>query len=60
MDVRRAQEIISANERIPVHYNGQSIWIAGVNPTRNTAEIKTDMFATDTMEVLLTELTEVN
>ncbi|WP_026477548.1 H-type small acid-soluble spore protein [Alkaliphilus transvaalensis] len=60
MDARRAQEIIESNEKIPVQYNGQSIWIAGVNPNKNTAEIKQDMFSNDVMEVPLKELREVN
>ena len=60
MDAKRAQDIIESNDKIQVQYNGQSIWIAEVNPSKNTANIKTNIFDKETMEVSLNELNEVH
>ncbi|KAB3528814.1 H-type small acid-soluble spore protein [Alkaliphilus serpentinus] len=58
MDMKRAQEIFSSQNRIPVSYRGKNIWIAELNSGSNTAKIKDDIFSAETREVPVMDLNE--
>ncbi|WP_192929780.1 H-type small acid-soluble spore protein [Alkaliphilus serpentinus] len=56
--MKRAQEIFSSQNRIPVSYRGKNIWIAELNSGSNTAKIKDDIFSAETREVPVMDLNE--
>lgn len=58
MELKRAEEIIASAEKIPVLYQGESIWIASLDRTNQTAWIKNDLFAHETVEVPVADLQE--
>lgn len=58
MEMKRAEEIFTSLDKIPVQYQGHSIWITSLNSVNQTARIKDDRFYPETKEVPVTELHE--
>ncbi|QUH25511.1 small, acid-soluble spore protein, H family [Serpentinicella alkaliphila] len=40
MDIKRAKAIIESTREIEVQYNGQSVWLEGINEINSKVEIK--------------------
>lgn len=59
MDAKRAQEIVAAEETIPVQYNGSLIWIDSVDPERQTARVHPQDNPGQVMEVPVDRLQEL-
>ncbi|WP_459762523.1 H-type small acid-soluble spore protein [Alkaliphilus crotonatoxidans] len=58
MDIKRAEQIFTSMDKIPVQYQGRPIWIAALNAKDQTAQIKQDLFSDETWEVPVSELKE--
>lgn len=59
MDFRRAQEIVNSPDHIIVLHQGKPIWIAGLNPQYQTAEVQEKPHVSGTTrEVAVDELIE--
>ncbi len=58
MDKKRAKEIASSPEMINVSYNGDSIYIEDINPTKDYASIHLLNQPEFSQEVHLTQLVE--
>jgi small acid-soluble spore protein H (minor) len=60
MDVSRAQEIIEAKERIHVEFEGNPVWLEGVDQRSKTARVYKEGNAHDKFTVAVTELVEIH
>ncbi|ADL07020.1 H-type small acid-soluble spore protein [Thermosediminibacter oceani] len=40
MDFQRAQEILNSSDTYEVFYQGKLVWIKGLNPDDNTADVE--------------------
>jgi small acid-soluble spore protein H (minor) len=58
MDASRAQEIITSKEKIEVKYQGQSVWLEGVNQSSNTARVHPVDNPSNSMTVAVDKLSE--
>jgi small acid-soluble spore protein H (minor) len=58
MDVTRAQEIIKSEKKIDVQYQGQSVWIDGVDENTATARVHPEGNPAHSMTVSVNELEE--
>lgn len=58
MDRRRATEIADSAEMIPVTYNGDSVYIEDIHPTKDAASIHLLNQPHYSQEVQLTQLVE--
>ncbi|MFY0544446.1 H-type small acid-soluble spore protein [Brevibacillus sp. H7] len=58
MNVARAQEIIKSAQKIEVQYQGQSVWIDGVDERTATARVHPEGKPTQSMTVDVTQLQE--
>lgn len=59
MQVFRAQEIVSSNDKINVELNGISVWIDSVDAEKATAKVHVENQPADTKVVSVEELQEV-
>jgi small acid-soluble spore protein H (minor) len=60
MDVQRAQQIISANDKITVEFSGVPVWIDSVDSKEKTAKIHVQDNPSDARTVAVQELQEVH
>jgi small acid-soluble spore protein H (minor) len=58
MDVIRAKEIIRSEKKIEVQYQGQSVWIDGVDENTATARVHPEGNPANSMTVSVNELVE--
>ncbi len=58
MNITRAQEIIKSPQKIEVQYQGQSVWIDGVDERTATARVHPEGNPTDSMTVDVNQLEE--
>ncbi|PZD95749.1 H-type small acid-soluble spore protein [Paenibacillus sambharensis] len=58
MNVERALEIMHAKETYPVHYQGDSVWIAEVDAGSGTATVQVLDDRNETQKVPVERLTE--
>ena len=58
MDVKRAQEILNAAEKIDVQYNGELVWIDSVDEQNRTATVRSEEQPNPTPETVPVELLE--
>jgi len=58
MNYEQAKEIINSPDFIEVLYNGNSVWIEGLNPDRQTAVISSDTFPDGNKTVPLEQLVD--
>jgi len=58
MNVQRAQEIIKSDRKIEVQYQGQPVWIDGVDERTGTARVHPEGNPTDSMTVGVDQLEE--
>lgn len=59
MELARAQEIIKAENRIDVKWNGIPVWIESIDPQKRTATIYPEENKKDHQTVNVMELQEV-
>lgn len=59
MNLYRAQQILSSDEKINVELNGVSVWIDSINAEEKTAKVHAEHQPADTRAVPLEELEEV-
>jgi small acid-soluble spore protein H (minor) len=60
MEVNRAQQILSTDDKIPVQLNGTPVWIDSVDAKEQTATVHNENNPADTRTVKLRELQEVH
>jgi small acid-soluble spore protein H (minor) len=58
MDVTRAQEIMNSPEKIKVQYQGESVWIDGVDERTATARVHPEGKPTNSSTVDVGQLVE--
>ncbi|GED33214.1 H-type small acid-soluble spore protein [Brevibacillus centrosporus] len=58
MDLTRAQEIVHSNEKIVVHYKGDSVWIDELDESTQTARIHTERNPASSLRVQVGQLEE--
>lgn len=59
MNLYRAQQILSADEKIDVELNGVSVWIDSIDAEEETAKVHAEHQPADTRVVAVKELQEV-
>jgi len=58
MDLTRAQEIVSTDDKIVVHYKGDSVWIDELDESTQTARIHTERNPASSLRVEVGQLEE--
>lgn len=58
MNASRAQEIITSKDKIQVTYQGQSVWLEGVDQSSNTARVHPEGDPSNSMTVAVDKLLE--
>ncbi|GFR37081.1 hypothetical protein PRECH8_03770 [Insulibacter thermoxylanivorax] len=59
MDLERAQEILHAEETIPVTLNGERVWIESVDPSRKEVQVHLERDPNVRKSVSPQQLTEI-